>query len=274
MKSVLPFLFRTPSTNSTPTSLNSFASKITLVTMLIIGISLYVRSSVGTTPMIADINGVGWLVGALATIYTFVAAFTIVEVWSQYNSASSLIAREGKAVTAIWNYVDYLDDKNVDKAMKTALLIYLKKAVSEMRDAAKGIRAIHPSPELKTIQHVVDGITFNDHRDAAVFPPLMNAYEELSSIRSERIESSITRLPALLKSFVLLLSTMLVIGFAFLGFVNTWFYAIAIGFVSIIVVYVYTLMNDLDNPYEGIWNVSFEAFEQAEKYITGTKHQS
>ena len=52
-----------------------------IVSLLVtIPIALFVRSYVGTSTLLADINGIGWLVGVLGTIYTFVAAFTVVEV--------------------------------------------------------------------------------------------------------------------------------------------------------------------------------------------------
>ena len=81
-----------------------------IVSLLVtIPLALFVRSYAGASTLLTDINGVGWLVGVLGTIYTCVAAFTVVEVWSQFNGVTALIAKEAKAVTSIWNYVDYLN---------------------------------------------------------------------------------------------------------------------------------------------------------------------
>ena len=78
---------------------------ITLAT--IFGILL--QSTVGKEYFLEDIGGIGWLLGVVGTIYTLVAAFTMVEVWNQFNNTSSLISREAKTIVSIWNYTDYLN---------------------------------------------------------------------------------------------------------------------------------------------------------------------
>lgn len=156
--------------------------------------------------------------------------------------------------------------------MSNALVDYLKESRVEFELAASGQRAIHPSEELIEIQNTIDLVKFNDKRDASVFSQLMMAYEELSLIRSERIEASVTRLPLLVKILTRMLSAMLLGGFMLLGFVNLGLYIFAISCMSVIVVYVDYLINDLDNPFDGIWNVDYLAFDQSRKYILGTKH--
>jgi hypothetical protein len=253
-------------------TIKPFLLRLIATVLSTVVVAYLVRNYIGTTTLLADINGVGWVVGGFATIYTFVAAFTIVEVWGQYSGVSSLIAREAKATTAIWNFTDYLNDKKLDAVMSNALVDYLKESRVEFELAASGQRAIHPSEELIEIQNTIDLVKFNDKRDASVFSQLMMAYEELSLIRSERIEASVTRLPLLVKILTRMLSAMLLGGFMLLGFVNLGLYIFAISCMSVIVVYVDYLINDLDNPFDGIWNVDYLAFDQSRKYILGTKH--
>ena len=222
--------------------------------------------------LLADINGIGWLVGVLGTIYTFVAAFTVVEVWTQFNGLASLIAKEAKAVTSIWNYVDYLNDSTVDRQMQKALIAYLKHAEEEKVDASNGVRSTHSSIELMQIFRIMDTIQFNDKRDAAIYPILVTAYEELSSVRSERIEAGTARIPSPLRIFFTILSLTLLTTFILLGFVSTGLYIYNIALVTIIISYAHTLILDLDNPFVGIWNIDYSAFAQTKKYIQGTRH--
>ena len=244
-----------------------------IVSLLVtIPIALFVRSYVGTSTLLADINGIGWLVGVLGTIYTFVAAFTVVEVWSQFNGVGSLIAKEAKAVTSIWNYIDYLNDEKIDKQMKKALLNYLIASESEKEDAVRGVRSEHPSKQLIQIFKVLDGVEFDDKRDAAVFPLLVSSYEELSSVRSERIEAGTARIPSPLRILFTVLSVLLLSTFILLGFVSISLYIYNIALVTIIINYAHTLILDLDNPFVGIWNVDYTAFAQTKKYILETRH--
>lgn len=249
-----------------------FLIRSILSLLITIPLALFVRKFLGASTLLADINGIGWLVGVLGTIYTFVAAFTVVEVWSQFNGVASLIAKEAKAVTSIWNYVDYLNDSTVDQKMKKSLIAYLAHAEGEKIDAANGIRSPHPSIELMQIFRIMDTIQFNDKRDATIYPLLVTAYEELSSVRSERIEAGTARIPSPLRIFFTVLSVFLLITFILLGFVSTSLYMYNIALVTIIISYAHTLILDLDNPFVGIWNVDYTAFAQTKKYILGTKH--
>lgn len=149
----------------------SLVTKIisTIAIFLVIGIGI--RSYFGIPLFISDLSGVSILVSFLGTIYTLVAAFTIVEVWGQFNTASNLLSKEAKAITSIWNYIDYLNDSTLDKSMKVALINYVQATIKhEHAEAAKGQRSNHPSAELLAIFHALDKITFNDKRDATVFP--------------------------------------------------------------------------------------------------------
>lgn len=244
-----------------------------IVSLLVtIPLALFVRSYVGASTLLSDINGIGWLVGVLGTIYTFVAAFTVVEVWSQFNGVATLIAKEAKAITSIWNYVDYLNDTKADRKMQKSLTAYLVHAEGEKVDAANGVRSPHPSIELMQIFHVMDTIQLNDKRDAAIYPLLVTAYEELSSVRSERIEAGTARIPSPLRIFFTILSVLLLSTFILLGFVSTSLYIYNIALVTIIINYAHTLILDLDNPFVGIWNVDYTAFAQTKKYILETRH--
>lgn len=227
----------------------------------------------GTTFFISDLSGVGILVSFLGTIYTLIAAFTIVEVWGQFNTVSNLLSREAKSLTSIWNYIDYLNDPKLDKAMKIALVSYTDATVKHEHDeAAKGIRSTHPSKELLGIFHVLDSISFNDKRDAAVFPLLVTAYEDLSSIRSERLDASVTRLPSMLKFFFNTLTFLLMVGFILIGFNNLALYFLSISAAAFITSVTYQIIFDLDNPFDGDWNIQYTPFEQAKKYIIENVH--
>lgn len=253
----------------------SLVTKIVLTIIFFLGIGLGLRSYFGVPLFISDLSGVSILVSFLGTIYTLVAAFTIVEVWGQFNTVSNLLSKEAKAITSIWNYVDYLNDVNLDKEMKTALTNYVEATIKyEHAEAAKGQRSIHPSPELLSIFHTLDQITFNDKRDATVFPLIVTAYEDLSSIRSERIDASVTRLPAMLKFFFNTLTLFLMVGVSLIGFSATFLYVLSIIAAAFVTSITYQIIFDLDNPFDGDWNISYEPFEEAKKYIEQNKHEA
>lgn len=67
----------------------------------------------------------------------------------------------------------------------------------------------------------------------------------------------------------------LMIGVSLIGFSvtlrGTLFSIIAAAFVTSIT---YQIIFDLDNPFDGDWNISYEPFEEAKKYIEQNKHAS
>lgn len=248
-------------------------SKLLFVVLVIVVWGLFIRWALGGEYFIADVNGMGWFLGVVGTVYTLFAAFIVVQVWSQYSGMASLIAKEAKAVATLWNLANYLDDRKLDGDLKMALDKYCDVVVTkESLEAARMMRSVHPSSELTQIHLVLDGVRFDDKRDASIFPLLVRAFEELSDVRSERIEAGVTRLPELLKNFFAFLSVLLLISFSFIGFVSIYLYLFTLVMGGIVVAFAYFIANDLDNPFDGEWNVDFVAIEQVKKYIESSAH--
>lgn len=233
------------------------------------------QSFVGKEYFLADIGGIGWLLGVVGTIYTLVAAFTMVEVWNQFNNTSNLISREAKAIISIWNYTDYLNDRSLDQKMQKCLTTYLDTAMTiEHSQASSGVRSAQSSPEFIAILKVIDQIKFDDKRDASIFPILTQSYEELSTIRSDRLEAGVTRLPAMIKIFFISLSLMLMISYILVGYVHLPLYIIHTVFGASIISLTYKIILDLDNPFDGYWNLDYSAFTQAKDHIAGNRHSA
>lgn len=232
------------------------------------------QSTIGKEYFLEDIGGIGWLLGVVGTIYTLVAAFTMVEVWNQFNNTSNLISREAKAIISIWNYTDYLNDKKIDQQMQKVLNNYLDRAMTyEHVQASKTVRPAQSSPEFLAILKVIDNITFDDKRDASIFPLLTQAYEELSTIRSDRIEAGVTRLPAMIKIFFISLSLMLMVSYILVGYVHLPLYIIHTVFGASIISITYKIILDLDNPFDGFWNLDYTALNQAKDHIIHNRHK-
>jgi len=242
-----------------------------VVIATIFGIIL--QSFIGKEYFLEDIGGIGWLLGVVGTIYTLVAAFTMVEVWNQFNNTSNLISREAKTIVSIWNYTDYLNDGDLDKKMQKSLISYLSQAMTvEHEQAGKGIRSIQSSKELLSILKVIDQIKFDDQKDIAIFPLLTQAYEELSTIRSDRLEAGITRLPAMIRIFFIALSIMLMISYILVGYVHLPLYIIHTVFGATIISLTYKIIVDLDNPFDGYWNLDYSALDHAKEHISKNRH--
>jgi len=250
-----------------------FAIKVLGAVLIVTFLSLILRLIIGSNLLVSENSGFGWFVGILGTFYTFIAAFIIVTVWGQFNGMSSMVSREAKLLSSLWNYTDYLNDEQVSGKMKTALLEYIDKIVrSEKYDLSRGKRIVHPSVELIGILESIDKVKFDDDRDASAFSSLIQSYEELSSTRSERIESGLARVPFLLKLLHGILALLLLVSIGLIGYVNIGIFLFAIISSALFVSMAFFLADDLDNPFEGIWNIDFSPFEHIREYIERKKH--
>lgn len=100
-----------------------------------------------------------------------------------------------------------------------------------------------------------------------VFDHIVEHYGKLSEIRTERINQCITRLPILLKVFVYTSSLIVIFFFVIMPFNNQHYaYMSAFG-VSFIVAVVYHLIEDLDNPFSGFWNLTAKPYQRAIRHI-------
>lgn len=231
------------------------------------------QNLVGKEYFLADIGGIGWLLGVVGTIYTLVAAFTMVEVWNQFNNTSNLISREAKVLISLWNYANYFNDKKLDLQLRRALLAYIDVTMQhEHQDAIHGIRPLQSSPAFLGILQAIDQIKFDDTRDATIFPLLTQSCEELATIRSDRIEASVTRLPGMIKIFFVALSVMLMISYILVGYIHLPLYLIHTIFGATIISLTYKIILDLDNPFDGYWNLDYSALTQAKEHISLNRH--
>jgi hypothetical protein len=253
--------------------LKSVLLPIVLSVIIATVFGVILQTFVGREYFMEDIGGIGWLLGVVGTIYTLVAAFTMVEVWNQFNNTSNLISREAKTIVSLWNYTDYLNDKNLDKMMQQSLLDYLNKVMdTEYKEAAQGIRSAQSTKELLNIMKVIDQIKFNDQKDAAVFPLLSQTYEDLATIRSDRLEAGVTRLPGMIRIFFIALSIMLMVSYILVGYVHLPLYIIHTVFGATIISLTYKIILDLDNPFDGYWNLDYSVLTHAKNHISNNRH--
>lgn len=214
------------------------------------------------------------LFNTLGGIYALVTAFVLVEVWSQYNNLDSALSSEAKVLTSLWNYTDYLNDKNVSKAMKTSLTSYITTVLNvEVPAMANNQTLVHPSKELTGIMQVIDQIKFNDPRDASAFKSIIQSFENLSTQRMGRISQGSTRIPITLRAFFEMVSYAFLGSFLLQSFTHQGLYLISVGSLSLIVFYVREIILDLDNPFDGLWNVSTHSYHQALDYINQSRHE-
>ncbi len=221
-----------------------------------------------TEKYLPDVGGLSAFVTVFGTLYGIMAAFVVFEVWNQYNQTQQLIEKEAQGLESLFRLTLYFRDKKLTATMKGLIEKYSKLVISErFRDLGEGSRNAKASRVFRQMSSVISEINFDDDHDSVVFGHIVDHYGNLSSLRAERINQSLTRLPVLLKTFLYSSSALALGTFILMPFANIDYGLLATATLSFVLAMVFQLVEDLDNPFVGIWNITPEPFERALKHI-------
>lgn len=95
----------------------------------------------------------------------------------------------------------------------------------------------------------------------------MDHYGALGQIRTERLNQSLARLPSLLKSFIYISSFFALIVFLFMPFENQNYGLLSVAIIAFLQAMVFHIIEDLDNPFIGHWQLTPERFARALQHI-------
>lgn len=242
--------------------------KSTLVSVIVIVLSLAIRNYLHTQDYLSDVGGLSAFVTVFGTLYGIMAAFVVFEVWGQYNTTSELIDSEATGLERMYRMVLYLNDKPVEKSMKLAIFKYANLVIEgKFSRLGTAMRNPETGKAFRDIFRVIRGIKFNDRRDPVVFPMIVEQGGKISDIRTRRINQSMTRLPKILKMFFYSSSLFVLFTFLIMPFSQVFFQIFISGVIAFLVFLTIQLVEDLDNPFVGHFNLTPEPFERALKHI-------
>jgi hypothetical protein len=152
--------------------------------------------------------------------------------------------------------------------MKARILSYANMVIAgRFQKLSQGSRNVENGKEFRKIFQVINQIKFDDDHDQVAFDHLMGHYGQLSEIRTARITQSLARLPFILKAFVYIASFLGLGLFVLMLFANMYYGFVCTGGLAFIMAMVAQLIEDLDNPFSGNWNITPEPFERALQHI-------
>lgn len=240
-----------------------------LIFALISAVAMYlVRMYFHTEAYLSDIGGIQTFFGVFGILYGIMAAFVVFEVWNQYNEASGLIDKEAQGLERLYRLTLYFRDEKFTKDMLTIIKHYTLNVIEgKFQTLGGGQRNVENGKLFRKIADVIREIKFDDNHDAIVYDHILEHYGQLGLTRTERINKSLQRMPVLLKAFIYVSSGLIMTVFIILPFANPVYGMLSTFGLGFVLVMVYQLIEDLDNPFVGNWNISPEPFERALKHI-------
>jgi hypothetical protein len=215
-----------------------------------------------------DVGGLSAFLSVFGTLYGILAAFVVFEVWTQFNRISELIGKEAQGLEQLYRLGLYFRDDELMARMKAAIATYANLVIEgRFQKAGMGQRNVQTGLAMRKISQVIRDIQFDDDHDSIVFDQIVEHYGNLALTRTERNNQSLTRLPTLLKTFIYSASLFALVTFIVMPFTNPYYGYLSVFVIGFLQAMIFHIIEDLDNPFVGHWNLTPEPFARALKHI-------
>lgn len=222
------------------------------------GVKYAIYHSIPAETLTRDIHGVAAYLAVLGAIYSIIMAFVLFVVWEQFNDVQKGIAHEAAALEDICRIGGFFSDRNIFTRIREEVRQYLNVTTTEERRCLSNSRLCATAEErFAAICKSVRDIELQTDKDRLFYDQLLNALERSSDARDERLSVSATRVPHTLWQLILFVSCALFAGFLFLGIGHFWLSVGVAGAVAACLVFLLEVIHDMDNPFDGMWNVSY-----------------
>lgn len=203
-------------------------------------------------------------------VYAIVAGFLLVTVLSKYSDLCLALENELNAVETVRDFLTYLDEEQdeIKQSIKNALSHYsislLNKEWPEMSDPREPMDS-DTSMELYEVMKESKKIAVQTDNEAIVYTAIIENISDITKLRTRRIALANERLPPRLKLLMIFMSIVIIATFMLLGVQNIYTHVTILVCLCISIHLLYMVIEDLDHPFYGIWNINRMPLEELVK---------
>jgi Protein of unknown function (DUF4239) len=210
-----------------------------------------------------DAEGVGALLEIIGTLYSVVYAFATYVIWGQFAAVENEILKESGALKDL-----ILFSKGLKETTRDPIVRAVRAYARTVAEIEWGILSRGEDTERTDklfagiIASVIDLSSVADNEAAGrIDERLLAIANQASAHRDERLALSGKRIPRTLLLFVTLTACTLLFLLFFFPFHNPTLGLVAVAIATMLLFFAHFVLTDLDNPFEGTWNVSSAAFD-------------
>jgi len=207
-----------------------------------------------------DAEGIGALLQIIGTLYSVVYAFAIYVIWGQFTSVENEIQKESGALKDLLLFSQRLKETVRDPIVRTVKIYARAVAETEWSALAAGESTDKTDKLFSTVISGVTEVKPEDDTERAIYHRLLDIANQASAHRDERLAISVKRMPQTLRLFVTLAASTILFLLFFFPFRNVVLGLVAVAITTMLLFFAHFVLTDLDNPFEGTWNVGSEAF--------------
>lgn len=207
-----------------------------------------------------DSEGLAALLQIIGTLYSVVYAFATYVIWGQFTSVENEIRKESGALKDLLLFSNRLKAA-AREPMVRAVKTYSRAVVETEWSALSRNEKTEKTDRLfsDVISSVTD-IKPEDDLERMCCERLLDIVNQASAHRDERLSLSAKRMPQTLFLFVTLTASTILFLLFFYPFLNAALGVVSVAITTMLLFFAHFVLTDLDNPFEGTWNVGSDPF--------------
>ena len=209
-----------------------------------------------------DAGGIAALLQIIGTLYSVLYAFATYVIWGQFTAVETEILKEAGALKDIIVFSRSLKENVRDPVVRSIRNYVRAVTETEWRALSQGGSTEKTDRLFLQIISEVAGLKFEDDSERPVYERLLEIANTASAHRDERLSLSLKRIPRTLLAFVMLTAIMILFLLFFYPFRSPLLGLISMAVTSMLLFFAHFVLTDLDNPFEGTWNLSPEPFNE------------
>ncbi|MGD0569271.1 MAG: hypothetical protein ABSA78_12780 [Candidatus Sulfotelmatobacter sp.] len=209
-----------------------------------------------------DAEGIGALIQIIGTLYSVVYAFAIYVIWGQFTSVENEIQKESGTLKDLLLFSHQLKEAMREPIVRAVKTYARAVAETEWRALSAGEQTGNTDKLFSAVIYSVIEMKPEEDTDRILYQRLLEIANQASAHRDERLALSAKRMPQTLVVFVTLTASIILFLLFFFPFRNPVLGAVSVAITTMLLFFAHFVLSDLDNPFEGTWNVGSEPFAE------------
>jgi len=214
-----------------------------------------------------DGEGIGVLLQIIGTLYSVIYAFATYVIWGQFAAVENEIVKEVGALKDLILFSKQMKESTRDPIVRNVRAYARTVAETEWGMLSRAEDTEKTDKLFAAVISSVLEVVPENEAEQRIHARLLEIANQASAHRDERLAVSAKRMPRTLLLFVTLTAMTILFLLFFFPFSNLALGIIAVALATMLLFFAHFVLTDLDNPFEGTWNVNAEPFhELATKY--------
>lgn len=221
-------------------------------------------------PENSDTGGFEIFFTILGTIYAIMAGFVMLVVLDNYTKIKDHLADEVNSLQDLRDYLLYLDNQEERvQDIKDKIKTYVDSLIAIEWPSMVKKQKIHvdTSPEIYQIMSSIHNVNIDNPTDRIALGKLIDVIGRVTTLRTDRLTACSEALPRSLMQIMQILSAAVIFVFMLVPLGSFPMIVSLNGLIAFVVVMIYGMIQDLNNPFRGSWSVTPELFVDLQKNL-------